>query len=164
MNDLDNTIGCFTGHRELGGVSLDALVAALDRRLRFLYDEGVRHYYAGGALGFDMFASVTLLNLKNELPELSLTLALPCRIHTRGWSRGDIELFAHIKSRADEVVCLSDIYHPGCMSARNRFMVDRSAVCVCYLTQVSGGTAYTVGYARKRGLEVINLAKELELS
>ena len=37
-------------------------------------------------------------------------------------------------------------------------MVDNSSVCVCYLNRESGGTAYTVDYARKNGLEIINLA------
>lgn len=161
MNDFETSGACFSGHRGLDGTPLDALVSAIERRLRCLYAEGITHYYAGGAIGFDMLASVTLLNLKKELPDLSLTLALPCRGHTRSWNRTDIELFSRVTERADEIVCLSDVYHPGCMSARNRFMVDRSSVCLCFLTQLTGGTAYTVGYARQRGLTVINLAKEL---
>ena len=32
------------------------------------------------------------------------------------------------------------------------------SVCVCYLNRESGGTAYTVRYAGKKGLEIINLA------
>lgn len=31
-------------------------------------------------------------------------------------------------------------------------------MCVCYLTQKSGGTAYTVAFAREQGVPVINLA------
>ena len=40
-------------------------------------------------------------------------------------------------------------------------MVDRSSVCVCYLTQESGGTASTVKYALRKGLFVRNLADEI---
>ena len=32
------------------------------------------------------------------------------------------------------------------------------SVCVCYLNRESGGTAYTVRYAKRKGLEIINLA------
>ena len=46
----------------------------------------------------------------------------------------------------------------GCMYKRNRHLVDHSGVCVCYLTKDSGGTTYTVRYARAHGLEIINLA------
>ena len=37
-------------------------------------------------------------------------------------------------------------------------MVDRSDICVCYLTGSGGGTAFTVKYARRRGLIIRNLA------
>jgi Uncharacterized protein conserved in bacteria len=161
LDIFDNGSACFSGHRVLGGVPLDMLVSAIERRLRELYAGGTSHFYAGGALGFDMLASVTLLNLKNELSDLSLTVVYPCRNHTRGWHSADIELLGRIEARADEVVCLSDTYYTGCMNARNRYMVDRSDICVCYLTQSTGGTAFTVGCARKRGIQVINLAKEL---
>ncbi|HHW23975.1 MAG TPA: SLOG family protein [Bacillota bacterium] len=152
---------CFTGHRNLEGAPLDLLVSALERRIRNLYERGITHFYAGGALGFDMLASVTLLNLKNELPGLTLSIVLPCRGHTKGWSPADVALFERISARADETLCLADTYRPGCMSARNRYMVERSSVCLCYLIYATGGTAYTVGYARRRGLLIVNLAKEL---
>ena len=61
-----NTSVCLTGHRNLAGVPLELLVAAIERRIRGLYEGGITHYFAGGALGFDMLASVTLLNLKKE--------------------------------------------------------------------------------------------------
>ena len=32
------------------------------------------------------------------------------------------------------------------------------SVCVCYLNRGNGGTAYTVDYAEKQKLEIINLA------
>ena len=115
-------------------------------------------YYRGGALGFDMLASVTVLNLKYLLPELKLTIVLPCENHDRYWNRRDTELLNRIISRADETVCLSGHYTNGCMSARNRYMSDRSAYCVCCLAQSSGGTFYTVNYSRSHGLKVINLA------
>ena len=45
------------------------------------------------------------------------------------------------------------------MHKRNRHLVDNSSVCVCYLNKENGGTAYTVDYAGKKGLEIINLVK-----
>ena len=56
------------------------------------------------------------------------------------------------------MVYVSRQYTRGCMHERNRHLVDNSSVCVCYLNRESGGTAYTVDYAEKQGLEVINLA------
>jgi hypothetical protein len=45
------------------------------------------------------------------------------------------------------------------MQKRNRHLVDNSSVCICYLTKPTGGTAYTVNYARRSGLQVINMAE-----
>ncbi len=58
------------------------------------------------------------------------------------------------------MVYTSQEYTKGCMFKRNRHLVDNSSVCICYLTKNNGGTAYTVDYAEKQGLEVINLAFE----
>lgn len=44
---------------------------------------------------------------------------------------------------------------------KNRHLVDNSSVCVAHLTRSGGGTAYTVEYAKKHGLKVINIAKNL---
>ena len=41
---------------------------------------------------------------------------------------------------------------------RDRKMVDGASVCVAWCTRRSGGTAYTVRYALKQGVRVINLA------
>ena len=45
------------------------------------------------------------------------------------------------------------------MHKRNRHLVDNSSVCVSYMTKNTGGTAYTVGYAIKNHVQVINLAE-----
>ena len=66
--------------------------------------------------------------------------------------------YERIKALADKVVYTSQEYTKGCMHRRNRHLVDHSSVCVCYLTKKDGGTAYTVDYAEKQGLEIVNLA------
>ena len=52
-------------------------------------------------------------------------------------------------------------YTPDCMHRRNRHLVDHSGICICDLTRNSGGTAYTVDYARRKGLCVINIARSI---
>ena len=44
------------------------------------------------------------------------------------------------------------------MQKRNRYLVDHSGTCVCYLTSAKGGTAYTVNYTKQKGLRIIHLA------
>ncbi len=61
---------------------------------------------------------------------------------------------------ADAVVFVSSRYSSGCMQKRNRYMADRSCVCIAYLLpqQQRGGTKYTVAYCEKKNLPVVNLA------
>lgn len=43
------------------------------------------------------------------------------------------------------------------MHKRNRHLVDNSSRCICFLTEKTGGTFYTVNYASEHGLMIIKL-------
>lgn len=58
-----------------------------------------------------------------------------------------------------KVVYTSEEYTRGCMFKRNRHLVDNSSICIAYLTESKGGTAYTVNYAKQKKIQVINLAE-----
>jgi len=150
---------CFTGHRELPFLKRKMIARKLEQTVTGLIQSGVQYFGAGGALGFDTLAAQTVLNLKKEYPHIKLILVLPCLSQTRGWKEQDVQIYETIKAEADKVVYTSQQYTQDCMHKRNRHLVDHSGVCVCYLTQDKGGTAYTVNYAKKQGLEVINLAE-----
>lgn len=149
---------CFTGHRRIPTEDYAAISKRLEQIIRELYRQGIIYYGAGGALGFDTLAADTVLRLREELPEIRLILVLPCLNQTKGWAPKDVEHYEDIKKRTDKVVYISREYAPGCMHKRNRHLVDYSSVCVAYLTHSSGGTAYTVGYAREQGARVVNVA------
>lgn len=149
---------CFTGHRDLPVRGQEKLAAKLEDTIIGLIDRGIQFYGAGGARGYDTLAAQTVLRLKERHPHIKLILVLPCLTQTRKWPVADIKEYERIKALADKVVYTSQEYAKGCMHKRNRHLVDHSSVCVCYLANDYGGTAYTVGYAEKQGLEVINLA------
>lgn len=146
---------CFTGHRRLPPEHLQSITKQLNSYITELIDSGVRRFIAGGALGFDTLAANEVLKLKSTYcPEIRLVLALPCRNQDRYWTPLDKVEYARILECADEVIYVSEKYTPYCMHARNRYMVDNAAHCIAYLNQASGGTAYTVNYARQSGREV----------
>ncbi len=150
---------CFTGHRNLPtGWSRRRLATKLEKTIVDQIKEGIRFFGARGALGFDTLAAQTVLNLKKKYPGIKLILVLPCLTQTRGWPVEDVEEYEQIKARADKVVYTSREYTKGCMFKRNRHLVDNSSVCICYKIKERGGTAYTVNYAEKQGLAVINIA------
>ena len=86
-------------------------------------------------------------------------MVLPCRSQIRGWPQADIDIYEEIKRRADKVTYTSENYFRCCIQKRNRHLVDNSSICICYLTKPTGGTAYTVNYARRCGLQILNIAQ-----
>ena len=149
---------CFTGHRHLPPEEQAEIASRLECVISAQYQKGIRYYGAGGALGFDALAARTVICLRENCPGMKLILVLPCLTQTRGWRPEDIAEYERIKAQADKVVYTAQQYTPGCMHRRNRHLVDHSGVCVCYLTKESGGTAYTVNYAKRHGVEIINIA------
>ncbi len=157
MEYSPDTCACFTGHRVMTEEELKNAATLVSEQIKKLYAKGIKNYYAGGALGFDFAAAVTVLNMKRVYPDVTLNLALPCPEYQVKWKRSQIELFERVRARADSEVFVSDRYHRGCMQMRNKYMVDRSTVCISYMKKREGGTYNTVAYAQKRGLEIINL-------
>lgn len=150
---------CFTGHRYLPAEQAGVISCRLEKTLTAYIEKGYRYFGAGGALGFDTLAAQTVLKLKEKYPYIRLILVLPCRSQTKGWRQDDMALYEDIKLQADKVVYTAEAYTQGCMLKRNRYLVDNSSLCICYFTGKSGGTAYTVHYANKQGVDVVNLAK-----
>lgn len=150
---------CFTGHRKIPPGDWDEISRRLEDRLCFLIERGYRYFGAGGALGFDMLAARTVLKLKAKYPQIKLILVLPCEGQTVYWKQAEKSVYEDMKARADKVVYTSKSYFRGCMHRRNRHLVDNSSCCICYLTQGTGGTAYTVRYAKEKRLAVYNVAE-----
>lgn len=109
-------------------------------------------------MGFDTLASKAVIKVRKRHPEIKLILVLPCKTQADSWACADRQTYEEIKVQADKVVYISEEYTKGCMLERNRHLVNSSSVCVCYHTKDTGGTAYTVKYAKQKGLRIINLA------
>jgi len=146
---------CFTGHRIIPQDERDRVIKATRAEVEKLIKDGVCLFYAGGALGFDTIAAAVVIGLREKYEHIRLILALPCKNQTLKWNDSDIRVYENIKARCDDYIYISEMYTPGCMHKRNRYMVDNSAYCICYLKEDSGGTAYTVTYAEKSGIEII---------
>ena len=146
---------CFTGHRDIGQDKKQKMKRQLECVLRTLIGKGFRYFGSGGARGFDLMAADVVLQLKKEFPHIRLIMVLPCRDQIRGWSWADIRYYERILTQADKVVYVQEKYSPGCMQKRNRHLVDHSSVCVAYCTRNTGGMAYTLRYACKKGERIV---------
>lgn len=151
---------CFTGHRYIAVQDAEALRRRLDAVLEKLYQMGYRDFISGAALGFDMLAAEQVCILKNRHPDVQLILAIPCSTQSARWHDTEVQRYERMVYAADETRVLSTHYFQGCMQMRNRYMVDRSALCLAYLTHMKGGTMATVAYAMQTECPVLNIAME----
>lgn len=149
---------CFSGHRKIPPEEQSPLIQRLENEVYRLIQEGYTFFAAGGALGFDTLAAQVVLKYRRLFPGIKLILVLPCRSQSKYWTNEDREVYNEIIRQADNVQYASGEYDRGCMFKRNRQLIDMSSVCVCYLREATGGTAYTVKYAKASGISVINVA------
>lgn len=160
--DYKSQTCCFTGHRDIAPYTLDTVFEQTKAVVTLLVSKGFKYFGTGGALGFDTIAAQAVLSVKETHPEIKLILVLPCENQTKYWKQQDIDVYNDIKLRADKVKVLAPHYYNGCMQKRNRHLVDCSSACICFLTKHEGGTAYTVDYAKQKGLDIINVVEEFE--
>lgn len=151
-------ICCFTGHRALPRSAEKELFARIENTLRnLIINEGYVHFRAGGAIGFDTIAAISVLNLKKEFPHIKLHLILPCKDQDRYMNRFEKRFYRYTIDNADSVTYIQDRYSNGVMARRNRALVDGSDICVAFLAHAKGGTFQTVNMARKAKITVLNL-------
>ena len=153
---------CFTGHRKLEPHNIVQTASLIEEKISSLAMSGTAEsidFRAGGAVGFDTLAALCVLTAKEKFPNIKLHLFLPCKDQTRGWSDGDIEKYNYILSQSDSVRYVSETRTPGCMLKRDRALVDGADLCIAYCHKTTGGTAYTVSYAKERGVAVENIYK-----
>lgn len=157
--DNKSTACCFTGHRAITKKEINEVTNMLKFTIFNAIEEGYTDFYSGGAVGFDTVAAQTILELKEQYPYIKLILVLPCKTQTDYWKQEDKNEYERIKKSSDKVVWTSEKYTSDCMFKRNRYLVDHCSLCICYLTRQTGGTAYTVNYAKNKGIEIINIAE-----
>ena len=147
----------FTGHRNIDRRHVNSLPGRIDALLESLIEEGYTEFRTGGAMGFDTIVALKILEKKRKYGFIRLHLYLPCHDQDKGW-RADLKAaYAYVLKNADSVRYSSEVYNRGCMHKRNRDMVDGSGLCVAYCGKSTGGSAYTVEYAEKKGIRVINI-------
>lgn len=155
-----NKTCCFTGHRELppyGSAEYGALVNALEAAVNDAVAEECTRFIIGGAIGFDLLAGEWILALKKVIPSITLAVYIPHRGQAQSYAQADARRYRTILDSADETVCLSDTYHPGCMHERNARMVQDADLCIAYVRRRKSGSGTTMKMAEAKGIPVFRL-------
>lgn len=144
-----------TGHRDL---PFDFDKKALCDALEKLILDGYDRFLGGMARGFDLVAFECLVHLKKKYP-ISFIACIPFAGQSNKMSLEERKLYKKVLDACDEKKVLFERYETGCFLVRDRYMVDRADLVFAYCTRETGGTAYTVDYAKRKGIRVVYLGR-----
>ena len=122
-----------------------------------LFKAGLTHFICGMARGADTYFAEAVLLLREEFKEVTLEAAIPFQNQAARWKESEQNRYFRILSQCDFEVVLQESYTADCMRNRNEYMVDNAAVILAVYDGRFGGTMQTVNYAKKSGLELIQI-------
>ena len=161
---------CFTGHRpgklpwryDEGDPRCLALKRRIADAVEAAYQEGFRHFLCGMALGCDLYFCECVLQLRQDHPDVTVEAAVPCPTQADAWPPDQRRRYARLVAACDYETLVSQRYGPACMQRRDRYMVDHASLLIAAFDGSPGGTRYTVEYAMRRGVEIVDLPILLE--
>lgn len=156
---------CFTGHRpsklpwrhneqdprclRLKARIADAVEAA--------YGEGYRHFLCGMARGCDLYFCEVVLAFRETHPDVTVEAAIPCPTQADSWPEDERRRYQKLVSACNYETMVSTSYSSSCMQRRDRYMVDHASLLIAAFDGSAGGTRYTVEYAMKRRIAVLDV-------
>ena len=158
-------ICAFTGHRpehlpwgrDEDDPRCRALKILLRRTVQQVYDRGFRTFLCGMAMGCDLYFCEAVLELRSRHPDVTVEAAIPCPTQADAWPEDQRERYRRLVKACDFETVVSQQYSASCMQRRDRYMVDHAALLIAAFDGSPGGTRYTVEYAMRRGLEIVDL-------
>ena len=126
----------------------------LHETIEILILQGYRHLISGGAQGMDLMAAETVIELREEFPDITLEIAVPYEGQAAKWPAAYKARWQRCIQEADMVTIISDRFTKGCFFQRNRYMVQQADLLLACYDGQEGGTKMTVDYARMYGCPV----------
>lgn len=162
---------CFTGHRP-GKLPWryreeDPRCVCLKKRIadavEAAYQEGYCHFLCGMAQGCDLYFCEAVLALRSRHADVTVEAAIPCPTQPDGWPQAQRERYERLVAACDFETLVSERYTPSCMQRRDRYMVDHASLLIAAFDGSPGGTRYTVEYAMRQGLQIVDLPIDWEI-
>lgn len=136
--------------------AFDKLSAAIYTAIQRAITDGYRIFLSGGAMGIDLWCAERVLKLKSAHPQIALHFCLPCENQADLWPEEWRERYFSLLEAADDVQYIQRRYTEDCMLRRNRTLVGASSrlIAVYDGEKQTGGTAYTVRFARSANIHI----------
>lgn len=144
----------FAGHREVYGSAVEESVLSVLEKLVVKDEEFC--FYVGGMGEFDAMAARAVRRLKQQHPEkkIQLVLVLP-------YMKQSVNENKLLETLYDEIVIpmeLEGCHYRSAIQKRNCWIVDRCSQMICFIQRDFGGAYATYQYAKRKGLDIINVA------
>ena len=156
---------CFTGHRpnklpwryqEQDSRCLK-LKARIADAIEAAYAEGYRHFLCGMAQGCELYFCETVIACRETHCDVTVEAVIPCPTQADKWPEKERLRYAKLVAACDMETLVSAQYSSGCMQRRDRYMVDHASLLIAAFDGSPGGTRYTVEYAMKRGISILDI-------
>lgn len=168
MLDNKNKTICFSGHRTeklpKNKDEFNFLVQSVYNEINKAISEGYDTFLFGACYGFDLICAELVLIRKQIIrytdpTSIKLIAVVPFEEQAAKWKERDRDKYYNMLSNCDDVITLSEHYKTSCYHERNRFMVDNSSKLICYYDGSGGGTGFTVDYAEKQLVQIVNICQ-----
>lgn len=147
----------FFGHRQIENVS--AIEKRLDEIIRpLLLEKEYVEFLVGRDGEFDLLAASTIKRLKRSVRDNNSALVWMLPYPTAEYRTYEADYAAYY----DEIeICpeSATAHFKSAFQIRNRWMVDRSNLVICYVERPNGGAFQTLQYAKRRGRNIINMTE-----
>jgi len=136
---------------------------ACEERLKQIFIDLLRNenyveFLVGRNGEFDQFVSSSIRYVKREYRADNSAHVLVLPYMTAEYRRNK----KYFEKYYDEIMVFEDsctAHYKAAIQTRNRGMVDRADLVICYVEAESGGAYQTMCYAEKSGKKIINLAE-----
>ncbi len=154
---MDTYTVSFFGHRQIENVSaIEKRLAEIIRPL--LLEKEYVEFLVGRDGEFDLLAASTIKRLKRSVRDDNSALVWVLPYPTAEYQDYEADYAAYY----DEIeICpeSATAHFKSAFQLRNRWMVDRSNLVICYVERPYGGAFQTLRYASRRGKSIINIAE-----
>lgn len=140
------------GHRELNAHT------EVEKRLYSIVQDLIRskeyvEFYIGRDGEFDVFSASIIKRAQKALgsENSEIILVLP-------YKRRNIEFYEQYYNSVLIPDSISHVHPKQAITKRNRWMVEKCDLFICYAEHKTGGTSKALQYTRKLGKNIINLA------
>lgn len=133
----------FFGHGSGCAVSEEVILAAI----REVVAQGVKRFYVGNHGDFDRRALACLNKVCRENPDISYFVVL-AYLPSEVAEENPHTIYPEIEKGPARFA----------ISRRNRWMVEHASHCICYVAHRWGGAYQFASLAKRKGLQIINLA------